>query len=67
MQVREDWNVKMAALQLSQPLVTYFSKPLESCMPALMGASWQLLLAAQVCRICAQQMLHSSCSTACYY
>lgn len=48
MQERSSWAPKLAALRLAQPLVTYFSKPLEGSMPALMGATWQLLLAAQV-------------------
>ncbi|KAF8072465.1 Ipo9 [Scenedesmus sp. PABB004] len=47
MQDRAGWPAKHAALRLAQPLVTYFSKPLEGSVPALMGATWQLLLAAQ--------------------
>ncbi|KAF6258143.1 armadillo-type protein [Scenedesmus sp. NREL 46B-D3] len=44
---RAGWAPKCAALRLAHPLVAYFSKPLEGAMPALMGATWQLLLAAQ--------------------
>lgn len=48
LQDRTTWGTKLAALKLAQPLVTYFSKALQGAMPALMGATWQLLLAAQV-------------------
>ncbi|WIA28271.1 hypothetical protein OEZ86_010825 [Tetradesmus obliquus] len=44
---RSGWAPKCAALRLAHPLVAYFSKPLEAGMPQLMGATWQLLLAAQ--------------------
>uniref|UniRef100_A0A383VNQ8 Importin N-terminal domain-containing protein n=1 Tax=Tetradesmus obliquus TaxID=3088 RepID=A0A383VNQ8_TETOB len=44
---RGGWAPKCAALRLAHPLVAYFSKPLEAGMPQLMGATWQLLLAAQ--------------------
>ncbi|WIA08198.1 hypothetical protein OEZ85_007649 [Tetradesmus obliquus] len=44
---RSGWAPKCAALRLAHPLVAYFSKLLEAGMPQLMGATWQLLLAAQ--------------------
>ena len=47
-QDRGGWAPKCAALRLAHPLVAYFSKPLEAGMPQLMGATWQLLLGAQV-------------------
>jgi hypothetical protein len=48
LQDRASWAPKFAALRLAHPLVAYFSKPLDGVMPALMGATWTLLLAAQV-------------------
>lgn len=56
-QDRASWAPKFAALQLAHPLVAYFSKPLHGVMPALMGATWQLLLAAQVCIVCVVQII----------
>lgn len=43
------WPTKLAALRLGQAVTSYFSKPLAAVMPPLMTASWQLLLALQVC------------------
>jgi hypothetical protein len=54
LQDRASWAPKFSALRLAHPLVAFFSKPLEGVMPALMGATWQLLLAAQVRNIVLQ-------------
>lgn len=57
LQDSSSWSTKHAALRLSQALVTYASKQLEASMPQLMGAAWQLLLAAQVRWACADHRL----------